>query len=379
MNRLPGLAAVLLLAASAASAAAQEAAPAAPSEPWVGNVVKDDARLRAGPSTNFRVLDRLKKGAWVVVTGTEGEFLRVRVPGGFPVFVSADLAEVGSDGKSVTVSRSDVLMRATPGQEYFPLEGQKLQKGDACTLLGREKGEKGEWLKVLPPARVECFLHGDMVERVAAEGEKAAELERVALERRDAFTGGKEADAARADAAGREAGYAEVVKAAAAALAAAPADALPADAAAHRAALTDVMTESGDPALRTKASLVSRDYALRERADSLARAKADRGTVAGDLERKLAEIEAEYNRRMAEILKAAPKPQGPRFHAVGTVRRNTDGTFELVKGGVLLHRIDSLRYDLEEMVDKRVGVNGAEVKVNAGLSLFRVDALEILD
>jgi hypothetical protein len=379
MNRLLGLAAVLGLCGSAFAQDAPAAAAPAASDAWVASVVKEEARLRAGPSLNFRVLERLKKGAWVVVTGTDGEFLRVRVPGGFPVFVSADLAEVGSDGKSVTVSRSDVLLRATAGQEYAPLDGQKLQKGDACVLLGREKGEKNDWLRVLPPARVECWLHKDLVERVAAVGEKAAELEKVALARRDAYTGGKEAEAAKIDAAAREAGYAATVKEAGAALAAAPAGTLPADAEARREALTVVMTESGDPATRAKAAAVSRDYAARERTDRLARAKTDRETVAGELERRLAEIEAEYQKRMEQILKAGPKPSGPKYQAIGSVVRNVDGTYDLMKGGVLVHRIESLRYDLDEMVDRRIGVNGTEVKVNSSLTIFRVDSIEILD
>jgi hypothetical protein len=341
--------------------AAQDPAPAAPAaaEPWVASVVKDDARLRAGPSINYRVLERLKKGAWVLVTGADGEFLKVRVPGGVPVYVSADLAEVGADGKAVTVSKGDVLMRATAGQEYFPLEGQKLQKGDACTLLSKEKGEKGEWLRVLPPAGVEVFLHKDMVEKVAPDPAQAAELDRIALERRDAYTGGKEAEAAKADAATREIGFAA--------------------AEAHRTALTEVMTESADPHLRSKASSVSTDYALRERGERLARARADKGTVAAELERKLAEIDAEYRKRMDQILKAGPKSLAPKFSAVGTLRRNVDGSFDLVKGGVLVHHVDSLRYDLDSMVDLRVGVNGTEVKVDAGLTLFRVDSLEILE
>jgi len=369
-----------LLLGLALLAAAQDPAPApAAPDPWVASVVKDDARLRAGPSINYRVLERLKKGAWVLVTGADGEFLKVRVPGGVPVYVSAELAEVGADGKAVTISKGDVLMRATAGQEYFPLEGQKLQKGDACTLIGKEKGEKGEWLRVLPPAGVEVFLHKDMVEKVAPDPAQAAELDRIALERRDAYTGGKEVEAARADAATREEGFKAAVKAAAAALAAAGADTLPADAETHRNALTEVMTESADPSLRSKASSVSTDYALRERGERLARARSDKGTVAAELEKKLAEIDAEYHKRMDQILKAGPKSLAPKFNAIGTLRRNVDGSFDLVKGGVLIHHVDSLRYDLDSMVDLRIGVNGTEVKVDAGLTLFRVDALEILE
>ena len=141
------------------------------------------------------------------------------------------------------------------------------------------------------------------------------------------------------------------------------------------------MTESGDPVLRGRAAAVSRDFAVRERTHLVAKAKAEKDAVAGELERRLAEVEARYRSRVDEILKAAPRPQGPKYNAIGTVQRAADGSFELVKGGVTLHRIESLRYDLDEMVGLRVGVNGKEVKVDPakGLVLFRVDSLEILE
>ncbi len=356
-------------------------AETAPAKGYVAVTTADEVRLRAGPSVNYRVLERLPKGAWVVVTGEDGEYLRVQVPGGVPVFVKADLCEVGPDGKSVTISKSDVLMRPTAGQEYAPLEGQKLQKGDTCALLAKEKGESSDWLRVLPPAGVEVFVHKSLLEKASGEADRAAELKRIELERRDAYTGGKETEAARADAATREKAFAALTAGAAAALAAAPADSLPADADRQREGLTQVMTESGDPVLRAKAASVSRDYAQRERVAMVARAKADKASVAGELQKKLAAIDEQYRKRMDEILKAAPRSPGPKFHAIGTVQRETDGSFFLVKGGVTLHRIDSLRYDLDEMVGLRIGVNGTEVKVDPakGIVIFRVDGLEILE
>jgi hypothetical protein len=369
----------------AESPAPESPAPEVPAKGWVGVTTTDEVRLRAGPSVNYRVLERIPKGSMLVVTGEEGDFLRVRVPGGVPVYVSADLVLVGADGagadgKTATVTKSDVLLRPTPGQEYFPLEGQKLQKGDVCTVLGREKGEKGDWLKVLPPARIEVYVHKSLIAK-SGDGDRSADLARLERERRDSLTGGKAVEAARADAERRETDFGKLTEAAAAALAAAPSDLLPTDADRHRENLTQVMTESGDPALRAKAASVSQDYALRERTVLLARAKSEKETVAGELNRRLAEVEEKYRKRMDEILAAAPRKQGPRFRAIGNVERMTDGSFQLVKGGVTLHRIDSLRYDLDELIGLRVGVNGVDVKVDAttGFSILRVDTLEILE
>jgi hypothetical protein len=373
-------------ASAAGGAPAGDPAAAAPKpadeafEAYVAATKADEVRVRAGPGANFRVLERLPKGAWVVVTGADGEFLRVRISGGVPVYVHPDLVEVAKDGKTGVVAKSDVLMRPTPGQEYFPLEGQKLQKGDEIAVLGREAGEKGEWLKVLPPARVEYYVHASLVERVAAEGERAEDLARIALERRDAYTGGKEAEAAREAAKAREAAYARTVADASGALAGSPAEALPTDAAAQRDRLVQVMTESGDPATRARAARVSQDYATREKAAAVAKARSEKESVAGDLDRRLAEIEADYRKRMDQVLAAAPRPVQPRWKSVGTVRKTFSG-YELVKGAVVLKEIDSLRYRLDDFVGLRVGVNGKEIPVDPsqGVVLFRVDGLEILE
>jgi uncharacterized protein YgiM (DUF1202 family) len=385
------LRAALLAGALASPALAEEPVPPKPEEvpapapgptavdPYAAVTKGDDVRVRAGPSVNYRVLERLPKGAWVVVVGTDGEFSRVRIPGGVPVYVFGGLVEPKDGGKAV-VARSDVLLRPTPGQEYFPLEGQKLQKGDELTVLGKEAGEKGEWLRVLPPDRVEYYVHGSLLERVAAAGEKASELERVASERRDAYTGGTEAVARKESSQKMEVDFRKMVEEAAAALQGAPADGLPGDSEKRRQDLTQVMTESGDPVVRGRAADVSKEYLERERVVLVTRARAETAAVRGELERRLAEVEAQYQARLAELLKASGQARGPRFQAIGTVRKGLDG-YSLVKGEVVLHRIESLRYDLDELVGLRIGVNGKEVVVDRaqGLTLFRVDALEILE
>ncbi len=356
--------------------------PARPAfDPYVAVSARGEVRVRAGPSANYRVLEHLPKGAWVVVTGTEGEFARVRIPGGVPVFVSADLLEAGADGKTATVARSDVLMRPTPGQEFFPLEGQKLQQGEVLAVLGREKGESGEWVKVLPPDRVEYFVAAALLEKVAPEGQRAEELARITLERRDGYTGGKEAEEARERARKIEQGLSQGVDGAAEALARAPAATLPEDAEARRASLQQAMTESGAPATRARASKLLRDYLVRERDMKVARAREEKAAVGAELERRLAEVEARYRRDLDSLLRAAPRPAAPRHRAVGTVRRNLRGDYELVKGGVVLHGLMSLRYDLGEFSGLRVGVNGEDVLVDAAkrFVMLRVDSLEILE
>jgi len=351
----------------------------APPAPYVAATTGDAVRVRAGPSANYRVLERLPRGAWVVVTGTEGEFCRVRVPGGVPVFVSSDLVQVNADG-TAEVAKTDVLMRATAGKEYVPLEGQTLQTGDRLTVLGKETGESGEWLRVLPPGHVEYFVHGSLLERLGDEAEKTEDLARIALERRDAYTGGKEAEAAREAARAREETFAKAVESAGAALTSAPGDALPDDAAAQRDALREVMTEAEDPAVRAGAVSLTRDYLLRERLVEIARVKAEKDAVRGELEARLAAAEARYRAEVDALTKVTPARAQRKFLAVGVLRSGLDG-YELVKGEVVLHRVDSLRYDLGDFAGKRVGVNGRRIEVDPKkrVTLLHVDALEILE
>ncbi len=352
-----------------------------PAGAWVAVTTGDQVRVRCGPSANYRVLDYLPKGSWVVVTATQGDYCRVRIPGGVPAFVFADLVEVREGGKAV-VAKTDTLLRPTAGKEYFPLEGQKLQPGEELTVLGKETVEGGDWLRVLPPARVEYFVAASLLERVGAEGEKGEDLARIALERRDGYTGGKEAAEAREARRAREEAFARAVEAAAATRKAATAETeLPAEWPAGRRALEEAMTESGDPSTRGRAAGIYRDYLARERQVEVARLRRDAATVKGDLERRLAEADARYRKALEDLLKVAPAPAAKKFAAVGTVRKEGSGEYALVKGEVVLHRIESTRYDLQEFTGKRVGVQGRTVDVDprTRLRVLVVESLEILD
>jgi multidrug efflux pump subunit AcrA (membrane-fusion protein) len=140
------------------------------------------------------------------------------------------------------------------------------------------------------------------------------------------------------------------------------------------------MTESGDADVRNRAAMVARELLLREKTVELARLKAEKTAVKETLEASLAEAENRYRAALADLLKAAPERETRRFLAIGYVRRDREGFF-MEKGGVVLHRVDSLRYDLEEMLGRHVGVNGRRIEVDPRqrLALLRVDSLEILD
>ena len=83
-------AAVLLLMALAIpvqSARCQdEPEPALADVAGLGRLAEDQD-LWSGPSTNFRVMDRLQAGTLLEIIGQKGEYFQVRVPGGFPCYI----------------------------------------------------------------------------------------------------------------------------------------------------------------------------------------------------------------------------------------------------------------------------------------------------
>ncbi|MHC4820590.1 MAG: SH3 domain-containing protein [Planctomycetota bacterium] len=370
------------LALQDAEPAAEEALPE-DEAPWVGETNGDRIRVRAGPTLNYRVLERLPKGSWVTVVGGRDDYLQVQLPGGVPVFMHGDLLEVETPDTlpcSGVVAKTDVLMRPTAGKDYFPLEGQKLQRGDVVTVLGSEKNDAGTWFRILPPDRVAYWIHKSLLNRVGKAADHSRDLERIRLQRRDGYTGGKEAEAAARAEAERETAFAAVVESAAKTLKETASDALPEDYQRIHGLLREVMTESGEPDTRARAAIVARDYLARERTVEIARAKAETASVKEELEKRLADVEARHEKALEELGKAEPRKRADDFDAVGTVRKTRDG-WELVKGGVVLHRVDSLKYDLSEFVGLRVGVRGKEIDVQPGHQVFllRVDHLEILE
>ncbi len=102
--------------------------------PRVGAISGNKVRLRAGPGTRHPILAELDRDALVVVLATEGQWHKVRVPGGFACFVHNSLVRRDPDGTAV-VTATRVLLRPTAGKKHLPLE-TVLDRGDVVAVLG---------------------------------------------------------------------------------------------------------------------------------------------------------------------------------------------------------------------------------------------------
>ena len=136
------------------------AVPVTAAEETAGRVTGDKVRVRAGPATRHAVLLEVNRGDLLVVLGREGQWCRVRVPGGFVCFVHRSLVKT-EDGAERAISASRVRLRVTAGKEILPLE-TVLERGEAIEVLARE----GEWLKIIPPERTHLYIYGDFVEEL---------------------------------------------------------------------------------------------------------------------------------------------------------------------------------------------------------------------
>lgn len=85
--------------------------------------------------------------------GTRGEFVSVRVPHGFPVYVHGDLVDLDLDSQQVDVVGERVNLRLLPATVGLPAVGQVSADDGPLVLLDQE----GEWVRVLAPESLVLF------------------------------------------------------------------------------------------------------------------------------------------------------------------------------------------------------------------------------
>ena len=129
-------------------------------EPYEGEIIASRVNIRSGPSTNYRSLLRAKKGFGVIVTGQEGDWLRIAVPLECLLWIHKDYVKVSEDGKSGRVTGDRVNVRIAPEAEA-DIVGQVVE-GDELEVTGAE----GDWLEIAAPPTASAWVHKDYVKRV---------------------------------------------------------------------------------------------------------------------------------------------------------------------------------------------------------------------
>lgn len=174
------LPAVLLVFAAVVAAQEPSSRPetrtAAPVEayPYFARVVRNNVNVRGGPSDAYSPLAQLKTGAIVRVVGRDGDWSKVEVPGGLPMWIAMrsgdkDYVKEEAPGLGTVVAR-DLQIRGTPSTNEPPLG--ELNSGDKVEMIGRE----GDWVKILMTSRKAGFLASRMVKAAPDAAAAAAEF-----------------------------------------------------------------------------------------------------------------------------------------------------------------------------------------------------------
>ena len=347
------------------------AADAVLADDMAGEITGSAVRLRAGPGTVHAVLAQLDKGDLVVIEGREGRWVKVRVPGGFPCYVHADLVKRRGGGDAV-VGADRVLLRATPGKELLALE-TVLAEGERVVVLG----EEGEWLKILPPERAHLFVFEELVAELGPSSEYRAALARAAEVRRAGLVGVTGAAPEKEDPeAKREARRKEVVRLGGLVLAG------EGETEEVTNALRLIVLESDDDLTSGYAESLLVLMTLRSGAEQLrervAAADRERDEVAEDLARQAAEAEVRYEAELEKARALRLLRERP-YRGVGVVERR-GAEIVLVEDGAVLLVMTSKLFKLADYVGRRVGVNGRMVLKDrtTGATHLLVEKLEIL-
>jgi uncharacterized protein YgiM (DUF1202 family) len=362
MNRRIAALALPMVFLAAGLAAAEETA---------ARVTGDKVRVRAGPGTSHAVLLEVNRDDLLVVLGHEGQWCKVRVPGGFICFVHQSLVKQ-EEGAEPVISASRVLLRVTAGKEVLPL-ATTLERGEVIEVIARE----GEWLKIIPPARVHLFIYGEFVEELGPAREYRKSLDENAAARHKTLTASKSEEQQDREEKARQAAYREQVVAAGKAVLAGEGDTEE-----LTRSLRKIVLETTDELTRGYAEsllllLGHRREAELLRAD-LKRMDSERSDEIAALKTRIAAADERYQSELKKARDALGRSDA-HWRRVGVVKKQ-DGKFALIdKQGDVVY-LASERFRLEEYVGKRVRVSGRMVLTDplTGKTHFNVEKLEIL-
>jgi hypothetical protein len=173
---------------AALSARADEGPTADPAPPpradlVTGRITGDRVNLRVGPRIDNHPVAQLAHGTPVLVVEEVGDWLGVRVPGGFPVAVSREYLEpVGTD--LVRVAARSLNLRVHPPREGQPPPGIFRDHPDLGALLTLVR-EEGDWVWVVAPEEVRAYVSKRYVEALGPASQNAAILDAARATRRE--------------------------------------------------------------------------------------------------------------------------------------------------------------------------------------------------
>ncbi|MCZ6788238.1 MAG: SH3 domain-containing protein [Planctomycetota bacterium] len=330
---------------------------------YTGEITATQLRLRAGPGQAYQEVVRLSKGDRVIVLGKHANspaWLEVEVPQGYTAWVFAEFIEKRADGTGKVIT-DRLQIRPRPSTRYHQLSG-RLNTTDAVRVVEQKRQADGLWYRVTIPRRIPLYAHGDYVKNIGA-----ASLADQKITKGGTAKGSKrklDTLALRIDAALKDPKRV---------------DTAPMAKTLKEIKPGELATEDRVRYYRTQAQL-----AQLEKTQVIRNLRTRESELKDGLDKRLAEIDREYRRKLEQIEAEARKPKRPRYTAIGIVRHAPDilgkyPSHRLVEGGKLRYYLISSTYDLTKFSGKRVGVIGlADPESGTGRYTIMVRRIEII-
>ncbi len=129
--------------------------------PFLAQVIKESVNVRAGPNTNFEKIDKLNKGAQVVVLGRSYEWYKVQPLATTKAYIRSDYLNI-TKGRDIAVVLGDnVNVRASANSDAASLG--EIKKGTLVKVLGQENG----WSRLGPVAGTVAWIDQDFLQEVS--------------------------------------------------------------------------------------------------------------------------------------------------------------------------------------------------------------------
>lgn len=131
--------------------------------PFLAQVIKESVNVRAGPNTNFEKIDKLKKGAQVVVLGRSYEWVKIQPLPTTKSYIRSDYLNGTKKGGLAVVLGDNVNIRSSPSTDAASLG--EVKKGTLVRVLE----EAGGWSSLAPVAGTAVWIHQDFLKRISAD------------------------------------------------------------------------------------------------------------------------------------------------------------------------------------------------------------------
>ncbi len=135
-------------------------------EPWLAKVTGKSVNLRAGASTNHFAFARLSMDAPVIAIGGRGDWVEIVVPSDQTIWIHGDFVEESGEER-LRVTGDRVRLRCTASTNHTPL-GLTVM-GQILKPTGQRKADSKvagkEWVEVFAPLNARGWIHGDYVKR----------------------------------------------------------------------------------------------------------------------------------------------------------------------------------------------------------------------